>query len=374
MHILKKMILIGAFVLVLSGCTSNNIQASESVVENSITSEIVSSISGSSESLESKSNIKNSSFTDMGGVLSISALFISVYTVIMERRNRKEDKVDNTFFNLIGLHNSIKDKIDGRVINSVYNDIVKTAELINEKYIENENIKLQNKYITIKWEEIRDIIQELKCSTDEKHEIIVNNWTASMRTIDPLVELDKKLNEELNTENLDEIRYLITLVDQNYVFFKTNNTKVFDEYLNINVDPYSFNENEKNNICSAIYEKYYDEVGNYFRIFHRVIKYVNRNVEKMETKRNYIGILRALLSETEMLVIFYNSFYTDKGSGLGKQLLDTSFFGDKKDLPLSTESKELQHFSRKNLIFGEADIRKMRECELKKSKRNVKDE
>lgn len=310
----------------------------------------------------------------MGGVLSISALFISVYTVIMERRNRKEDKVDNTFFNLIGLHNSIKDKIDGRVINSVYNDIVKTAELINEKYIENENIKLQNKYITIKWEEIRDIIQELKCSTDEKHEIIVNNGTASMRTIDPLVELDKKLNEELNTENLDEIRYLITLVDQNYVFFKTNNTKVFDEYLNINVDPYSFNENEKNNICSAIYEKYYDEVGNYFRIFHRVIKYVNRNVEKMETKRNYIGILRALLSETEMLVIFYNSFYTDKGSGLGKQLLDTSFFGDKKDLPLSTESKELQHFSRKNLIFGEADIRKMRECELKKSKRNVKDE
>lgn len=374
MHILKKMILIGAFVLVLSGCTSNNIQASESVVENSITSEIVSSISGSSESLESKSNIKNSSFTDMGGVLSISALFISVYTVIMERRNRKEDKVDNTFFNLIGLHNSIKDKIDGRVINSVYNDIVKTAELINEKYIENENIKLQNKYITIKWEEIRDIIQELKCSTDEKHEIIVNNGTASMRTIDPLVELDRKLNEELNTENLDEIRYLITLVDQNYVFFKTNNTKVFDEYLNINVDPYSFNENEKNNICSAIYEKYYDEVGNYFRIFHRVIKYVNRNVEKMETKRNYIGILRALLSETEMLVIFYNSFYTDKGSGLGKQLLDTSFFGDKKDLPLSTESKGLQHFSRKNLIFGEADIRKMRECELKKSKRNVKDE
>ena len=212
MHILKKMILIGAFVLVLSGCTSNNIKASESVVENSITSEIVSSISGSSESLESKSNIKNSSFTDMGGVLSISALFISVYTVIMERRNRKEDKVDNTFFNLIGLHNSIKDKIDGRVINSVYNDIVKTAELINEKYIENENIKLQNKYITIKWEEIRDIIQELKCSTDEKHEIIVNNGTASMRTIDPLVELDKKLNEELNTENLDEIRYLITLV------------------------------------------------------------------------------------------------------------------------------------------------------------------
>ena len=230
MHILKKMILIGAFVLVLSGCTSNNIKASESVVENSITSEIVSSISGSSESLESKSNIKNSSFTDMGGVLSISALFISVYTVIMERRNRKEDKVDNTFFNLIGLHNSIKDKIDGRVINSVYNDIVKTAELINEKYIENENIKLQNKYITIKWEEIRDIIQELKCSTDEKHEIIVNNGTASMRTIDPLVELDKKLNEELNTENLDEIRYLITLVDQNYVFFKTNNTNLNYSY------------------------------------------------------------------------------------------------------------------------------------------------
>ena len=64
----------------------------------------------------------------------------------------------------------------------------------------------------------------------------------------------------------------------------------------------------------------------------------------------YIGIIRALFSEKELLVIFYNAFYTDKGQGMRDQLKNTNFFGEEKDLPLDSQD-DLQHFINKNLIF-----------------------
>ena len=388
MHILKKLILIGAYVLVLGGCISDNIQTSESVVGNSMTSEIVSSISDSSESLESKSDSTNtfSTVINLGvGFVSILAFILSVFTVCMGIINRKEDKVDNTFFNLIDLHGSIKDKLDGEVINSIYDEIKAETKLRQKSFRKREKIERQNEYLMINHEKMKGIIQEL-ISTNEDNLSKIDNTTLEQigellkkETIrEQLKNIERKLSESLNNENISEIRHLITTLSENDVC-KMYNTNVFEEYLNIDSDPHVFNYSEKIDICNVIYEEHYDEVGHYFRIFHRVIKYVNRNVKNMETKRNYIGILRALLSETEMLVIFYNSFYSYKGMGLGKQLLTTNFFDDQeddeqKDLSPKNEHKELQHFSRKNLIFGEADISKMRECKLKKYKRKKRGE
>lgn len=385
MYILKKLILIGTFGLLLGGCTSVNIYASEGVAENSINNEMVSSVSDSSEALKSKQDSEDTNWADnvwgwTGVVVGISALFVSVYTVITERNNRQEDKVDNTFFNLIDLHNTIKDKIDGGVINAIYKRIESRTDSRQKSFIKcNKNIK-KIEYVMSNQEKIRGTIQSLITINNDKYrssldDIKLPKYDEStfQQLREELAIIEGKLSEKLNKENAREIVILIESLSNDDIC-KLNTTNVFEEFLNISGEPHIFNDAEKFEICNAVYSELYDEVGHYFRIFHRVIKYVNINVKDKETKKSYIGILRALLSETEMLVIFYNSFYTDKGSGLGKQLLDTTFFGDKKDLPLSTESKELQHFSRKNLIFGEADIRKMRECELKKSKRNVKDE
>ena len=76
----------------------------------------------------------------------------------------------------------------------------------------------------------------------------------------------------------------------------------------------------------------YGEIGAYFRIFHRIIKYINDKVIDEETKKDYLGFLRATINETELLVIFYNAAYTERGKGLLKEIRKTTFFGDYQEL------------------------------------------
>ena len=174
MQILKKLILIGLFGLLLGWYTSVNIYASEGVAENSINNEMVSSVSDSSETLKSKLDSENTNWADnvwgwTGVVVGISALFVSVYTVITERNNRQEDKVDNTFFNLIDLHNTIKDKIDEGVINAIYKGIESRTDSRQKSFIKcNKNIK-QIEYIMSNQEKIRGTIQSLITINNDKY-------------------------------------------------------------------------------------------------------------------------------------------------------------------------------------------------------------
>ena len=58
----------------------------------------------------------------------------------------------------------------------------------------------------------------------------------------------------------------------------------------------------------------------------------------MEKKKEYLGIIRALLSSNEILVIFYNTFYSVRGEKLKRELNKedkqgnkTEFFADEID-------------------------------------------
>lgn len=95
---------------------------------------------------------------------------------------------------------------------------------------------------------------------------------------------------------------------------------------------------------------HYDEVGSYFRLFHRIIKYINDNVEDLNIKNNYLGFLRANVNQNEMLVIFYNAAYTKRGSGLLNELQKTTFFGTEEDI------KNNQHFDTNELFWKNDDI------------------
>ena len=203
MHILKKLISIGTFGLLLGGCTSVNIYASEGVAENSINNEMVSSVSDSSEALKSKLDSDNTNWADnvwgwTGVVVGISALFVSVYTVITERNNRQEDKVDNTFFNLIDLHGSIKDKLDGEVINSIYDEIKAETKLRQKSFRKREKIERQNEYLMINHEKMKGIIQEL-ISTNEDNLSKIDNTT-----LEQIGELLKKETIREQLKNIED--------------------------------------------------------------------------------------------------------------------------------------------------------------------------
>lgn len=89
---------------------------------------------------------------------------------------------------------------------------------------------------------------------------------------------------------------------------------------------------------------------------------------KMEDKKFYSGVLRGILSSDEMLVVFYNCMYFEKGEKF-KELLEKEeekgkridFFGDEEDLKNLDKGYDLPFFSKKDLLFSEKDMQKLKE-------------
>ncbi len=88
---------------------------------------------------------------------------------------------------------------------------------------------------------------------------------------------------------------------------------------------------------------------------------------KMEDKKFYSGVLRGVLSSKEMLLVFYNCMYFEKGEKF-KELLEREengkridFFGDEEDLKNLDKGYDLPFFSKEDLLFSEKDMQKLEE-------------
>lgn len=64
------------------------------------------------------------------------------------------------------------------------------------------------------------------------------------------------------------------------------------------------------------------------------------------------------MNEKEMLVIFYNAVYTERGSGLLNEISKTTFFGESQEL---LEDGTIQHFNSSSLLWTSDDLKIMRE-------------
>ncbi len=148
--------------------------------------------------------------------------------------------------------------------------------------------------------------------------------------------------------------------------------------LKIGKDPYSIFKsidvnnmiNKQDDIVEIINEVFKSSTGysgNYFRALYRCLKYIMDSDLKMEDKKFYSGVLRGVLSSKEMLVVFYNCMYFEKGEKF-KELLEKEengkridFFGDKNDLENLSEGNDLPFFSKEDLLFSETDMQKLEE-------------
>ena len=93
----------------------------------------------------------------------------------------------------------------------------------------------------------------------------------------------------------------------------------------------------------------------------RILNYINQNVDKEENerlKKDYLSFLRANISETQLVILYYFAYYTDRGAKMKKELLETAFFGEKDEL--TTFDKAL-FFHKKSLIWGKEDLKNMQE-------------
>lgn len=311
-----------------------------------------------------------------------------------EKERIRIEQVDNTFFNLLDLHNKLKEKLEGReeycdeIFDSLKNELQnKENETIKERRL---NYFKQNKEDVIRRIDKNvkyadeNILNEILNSLNQDNYRMIEEVFLKQKIDDHIIEneyhsIDHDLihninnnqdpGEQYNEEGslyeltrynsffklilLNEIKTLISQ-DSNLLNF-SNKLKEFGNIV-------SFTNEDRVNVVTAAYSSQYFIYGNYFRIFHRVVKYVNENVKDIDSKKNYIGFLRAMINEKEMLVIFYNAFYTPRGKGLKEQLKKTNFFGDIKDL--NVKGDYTQHFDKSLLLWEDEDLKLIKECEL----------
>lgn len=320
---------------------------------------------------------------------SIIGTGIAVYGSLLALREQvKIEKVDSTFFNLLAIHNDILNDVrkngivDGYDLNFIYssmdekkNDVIATKKL---------NLQLdfisENKVFLI---EIVTAMEEAVLKLQQMH--VGNPKTIKEKLIEDLkYDIDqssRSLIHSLNSKKYfnakDHIYLLFSAIHRNGKYDTLLELEeATNEYFNKFDQMYSkideivspeLGESERRAIIEEVLQSYYGAVGSYFRIFHRIIKFVNENVKDSESKADYIGFLRAMLNEKEMLVIFYNAFYSKRGDGLGKQLKSTGFFGDIEDFPVA-DNEETQHFNKRSLFWGNDDIAIMRNCTRQKEK------
>ncbi|MFB8449865.1 putative phage abortive infection protein [Enterococcus thailandicus] len=347
-----------------------------------------------------------------GGVIGSAIGVIGAFLVLKEqldeeREQNRKQQVDNTFFNLLDMHLKMKDtlKEEKNKFGSFYEDMkLNSDKMINwigiRKIIESDSI-IENldiifeAYIEKMKEQLIELdidASSIPSENSEKLGYLINQVSENYEDgKDGEEENDKKfylVSAKLSTaasevlKLMDQIKSGIYGDDIKALLFEVyNNMLEYDITTDVNevikslvIEAKKYHNkdgryelirelSDKEEVVNCTSDKHYTELGSYFRLIHRIIKYLNDNVEDPQDKNNYIGFLRATVDETEMLVIFYNAYYTKRGEGLGKQLSKTTFFG--KPGELGENQGFIQHFNREKLLWPEDDLIRMGQNKIK---------
>ncbi|MFQ6322925.1 putative phage abortive infection protein [Lactococcus garvieae] len=273
-----------------------------------------------------------------------------------ERNQYYEEKIDNTFFNLIDLFQSIRE-VAKEDVTSSYKKIEKARDELVPYKKETEKLK--------KYEQRKSFFRQEINILKNKIEDINPNIDLDKFFINQLEEIilmiDKAKFEDFE-KRLKALRgQLNMLYSGPLVSSIVNEIEAIDREVECYVPEFKYDEIF--DIVNGILSKEHVNTGNYFRIFYRIVKYIMKATIDLEKKKEYLGILRALLSSEELLVIFYNAFYSTRGKGLEQQLSKekTGFFADETDLELVNFSKgiDLPFFRYEDLIFDKNDLEKI---------------
>jgi len=319
------------------------------------------------------------------GLLSLASMIFVIAAIVMQKeelslqreevqKTRKEFEItnttmkkqqfDSTFFNMINLHHNILkeikiDSLSGREaiisliskIKSTYNEEIYRE--FKERYIDQ-----LNNYDLDQVNEITEIyfraLKKEKFSKENETLSFIDNIKFESDLSDfissSLVEFEHKYKDnKINSIN----------------FFKTN-LKYANYYRDLNIfleAKHNFFErlifefekeplyDYKINTFERIYNNYENSIGHYYRNLYRIVRMIQDHIFSedeeinLNEKKQYRGILRAQLSSSELLLIFYNVVYSKKGKRFKELLLNTNFFDDHliiEDFIWNNDNKELE--------------------------------
>lgn len=261
-------------------------------------------------------------------------------------RTMKKQSFDSTFFNMISLHQSILSEINYRNENG-RKAIEKLFETLKKQYIE----KTKNKWLHYFIYEL-DVEGKLTIEVLDRYSNKISNLDSNdLKTLEiqSLIERYKKANGDLK--------------ENRTVLVRLNNYSDVINWKNFSFD-YEYREFETRpdyTIKNDYYEEFYklneNIIGHYFRNLYRIVKYIQEFEfsEKHEInereRKEYRGILRAQLSTYELLMLFYNICYSEKGEKFKEILIGTDFFDNhlvQEDFIWINDTDQIKQFKKDN--------------------------
>ena len=320
----------------------------------------------------SSSDVLNFLGNIIGSIIGvIGAYFVLKEQIKNDALRYKNDKDESTYFKILDMFRNEKDDLlatNYDVFTETLDEIKKEkSNLIKKRLYEEKQesfkniekdfeIPLQGLSQRITYIDFVDPSYETKTELDNIIEALTNNdYTLFSEAVSTLEERQKYKPISLDEEDWGIVQPAVDLL---------NIIEAFSS------DSYELDEEEINQIVNSVYSKKHNILGNYFRVFHRLVKQIMNSSFDVKQKEEYLGITRAILSSEELLVILYNTFYYVRGQGL-KELLSTAsgsvqktgFFADDLDLENFNIKEggqvDLPFFKYDDLIFGDRDLEKI---------------
>lgn len=271
-----------------------------------------------------------------------------------------KQQFENTFFNMINLHHNILNNLE-----LDHSSEVKTGRNVFTYLYE----EMKNNYNKCKPDYLEDICREfMKNDNAKMYDITLSLYWINQKRYyflknciyypDPIKEKEFKdsIINEKNTQWIDEKQDRLEKFKS--MIEKADAFKVFSEiaaiYINQGIPEEFFCDQDKDTLSFLycvkntyykspffihklrIYEEMYSEnqsiIGHYYRNLYRIFKFIqdqnfsSDNQKNKEEQSNYRGILRAQLSSIELLMLFYNIAYSEKGEKFKHIISDLNFF------------------------------------------------
>ncbi len=253
----------------------------------------------------------------------------------------KRQQFESTFFNMVNLHHNILanmklDKITSReVINKLFYEFKsKGTDDSRRVKIESLSQRQQEEIFTVGVNAL--FIEEL---TDKLSLMFSLGNYSEVFYEEMLERIEKEDIPDLPefTQIFSEKAELIKRVEEGLSSYSTEILELEDNIFNSSLTSvlgtnYDFSDliewkREKERIYTEFYLKYEYLLGHYYRNLYRIIKYVNEtDLIEEKLKQEFRGILRAQLSSFELMMLFYNVMYSEKGEKFKDQLKHKNFF------------------------------------------------
>ncbi|MCU5036427.1 putative phage abortive infection protein [Bacillus cereus] len=279
----------------------------------------------------------------------------------------KRQQFETTFFNMINLHHNIlkeiryNDKVGREAIPEFYEELEKKYD--GTIYLRYRTQFLNNIINSGNIDELNDFAKQVLIykklwSFKQSHgfhfrENMGEDLDRAWNQEEAKIIQDFEENVKNNRKKCGEILELF-----DFKWHIENESNINHEYINkFKMNYYNESLREiKQDAYETLYKRHENLIGHYYRNLYRIVKLIQKNnfdsesqERDNEEKRQYRGILRAQLSSFELLMLFYNISYSEKGKKFKELVAGINFFDDhliKEDFIWKNDVTELANLNK----------------------------